>query len=90
MKGTPVNRVADAKVAQTLEEGVAVDPQPVESQPFDVTTVAPADTTSALKEREPGGLGLHLIRKMVDTLDYRYENGCSTIKFTKLLGQGNV
>jgi len=61
-----------------------------ELQPFDVTTAAPADTTSTLAERIPGGLGLHLIRKMVDTLDYHYENGCSTITFTKLLGQGNV
>ena len=50
----------------------------------------PADTTSTLAERKPGGLGLHLIRKMVDSIDYHYENGCSKITFTKLLGQGHV
>ena len=61
-----------------------------ESQPFDVTSAPPADTTSTLAERKPGGLGLHLIRKMVDSIDYHYENGCSKITFTKLLGQGHV
>ena len=61
-----------------------------ESQPFDVTKARPADTSSPLEERKPGGLGLHLIRNMVDTIDYRYEKGCSKITFTKLLGQSNV
>ena len=61
-----------------------------ESQPFDVTSAPPADTTSTLAERKPGGLGLHLIRKRVDSIDYHYENGCSKITFTKLLGQGHV
>jgi serine/threonine-protein kinase RsbW len=61
-----------------------------ESQPFDLTKAAPADTTSPLESREPGGLGLHLIRKMVDTIDYRYADGISRVTFTKLLGNRDV
>jgi anti-sigma regulatory factor (Ser/Thr protein kinase) len=61
-----------------------------ESEPFDITRANPADTTSPLEKREPGGLGLHLIRKMVDRIDYKYADGCSKITFTKLLGLSDV
>lgn len=39
---------------------------------FDVSRVPPVDTTLPLEQRQPGGLGLHLARRMVDTLHYEY------------------
>jgi phosphoserine phosphatase RsbU/P len=39
---------------------------------FDVTRARPVDINAPLEEREPGGLGLHLIRKMVDAITYQY------------------
>jgi phosphoserine phosphatase RsbU/P len=54
-------------------------------EPFDVTRAPVVDTTKPLDEREPGGLGLHLVRQMVDTLQYEYVGGRSTITFTKAL-----
>ena len=50
---------------------------------FDVTVDREVDTEAPLEERPIGGLGLHLIKKMVDTLEYDYDNKQSTIKFTK-------
>jgi serine/threonine-protein kinase RsbW len=38
---------------------------------FDPTQVPPPDLTSPLEERPIGGVGLHLVRNMVDELHYR-------------------
>lgn len=54
--------------------------------PFDVTQSRNVDIEASLEERTPGGLGLHLIQKMVDNLQYDWENRRSTIRFTK--GEG--
>ncbi len=52
---------------------------------FDVTLPRPVNTSLPLEDRTPGGLGVHLVRQMVDSLDYTYANRCSTITFTKTL-----
>jgi anti-sigma regulatory factor (Ser/Thr protein kinase) len=57
-------------------------------EPFDVTRAPTVDTNKPLQQREPGGLGLHLVRQMADTLRYDYAERCSTITFTKALGEG--
>ena len=50
---------------------------------FDVTVDRNVNTEAPLDERTPGGLGLHLIHKMVDTLNYDYADRQSTVTFTK-------
>jgi anti-sigma regulatory factor (Ser/Thr protein kinase) len=42
-------------------------------EPFDVTRSPDVDTGRPIEERTPGGLGLHLVRRLVDSLDYRYD-----------------
>jgi len=54
--------------------------------PFDVTRTPPVDITKPLEERAIGGLGLHLVRQMADTIRYEYADGRSTITFTKTPG----
>jgi phosphoserine phosphatase len=54
--------------------------------PFDVTRSPAVDITRPLEERAIGGLGLHLVRQMADTIRYEYADGRSTITFTKTLG----
>jgi anti-sigma regulatory factor (Ser/Thr protein kinase) len=39
---------------------------------FDVTQAPDVDTAKPIEQREPGGLGLHLIRRMVDSMTYEY------------------
>jgi anti-sigma regulatory factor (Ser/Thr protein kinase) len=55
---------------------------------FDVTHVPAVDTTKPLAERQPGGLGLHLVQQMATTLQYEYTERRSTITFTKSLEAG--
>jgi phosphoserine phosphatase len=52
---------------------------------FDVTRAPSVDTTRPLSERQAGGLGLHLVQQMADTLQYDYADRRSTITFTKAL-----
>ena len=41
-------------------------------EPFDVTRAAEVDTTLPLEQRQPGGLGLHLVRRLAEGLAYEY------------------
>lgn len=54
-------------------------------EPFDPTQQREPDTGKKLKDREIGGLGIFLARKMVDHIDYHYENRQSTITVIKKL-----
>lgn len=57
---------------------------------FDIRKSGEIDITKSIHERKVGGLGLHLVKKMVDDLDYKYINGESRITFTKTSEQINV
>jgi sigma-B regulation protein RsbU (phosphoserine phosphatase) len=57
---------------EPIEAGVEVRLIDRDVDEFDMTRVGPVDIDAPLEEREPGGLGLHLIRKMVDTITYQY------------------
>ncbi|MDZ7291752.1 MAG: ATP-binding protein [candidate division KSB1 bacterium] len=59
-----------------------IDP---EVEPFDVTQTAEVDVTQPLADRKTGGLGIHLVKKMVDRLDYEYANRQSKITLVKYL-----
>ncbi len=50
---------------------------------FDVTKRRDVDIESPLQQRKVGGLGLHLIQKMVDSLEYKHSGRQSNITFTK-------
>lgn len=54
-------------------------------EPFDITKADQVDTGESLRERKVGGLGIHLVRKMVDKIDYEYHGGQSRIILTKHL-----
>ena len=54
---------------------------------FDPTEKPDVDITKPLAERVPGGLGIHLVRKMVDSLDYDYSDRQSTITIRKTLDE---
>ena len=68
-----------------IEGGVEVTLTDFDAAPFDVTRAPPVDITLPVESRRPGGLGLHLIRKLVDSIEYRHspQDRCSRITFRK-------
>ena len=59
-----------------------------EGIPFNPLKVLEADTTLSLEERQLGGLGIHLVRKMTDAMDYSYENGQNVLVVWKNINGG--
>jgi anti-sigma regulatory factor (Ser/Thr protein kinase) len=54
------------------EAAVTVRLVDIDVEPFDITAAPEVDTTLPLAQRTPGGLGLHLVRRLVDDLTYDY------------------
>lgn len=48
--------------------------------PFDVLSLPEPDTTLDIMDREIGGLGVHFIRKLSDSVSYRRENGQNILR----------
>ena len=42
---------------------------------YDPTTAAEPDITASAEEREIGGLGIFIVRNMMDSMDYKYKDG---------------
>ena len=63
------------------EHGVEVSLTDYGVERFDPTVASTVDVGAPLEERTPGGLGLYLVLKMVDSIHYEYRNRQSRITF---------
>jgi serine/threonine-protein kinase RsbW len=53
--------------------------------PFDPSSLDAVDVDAPLEERVPGGLGIHLVRALVDDLSYAYADREMKVTVTKRL-----
>ncbi len=58
--------------------------------PFDVLSLPDPDTTLDIMEREIGGLGVHFIRKLSDSVSYRRENGRNILRMEFMRAEGGL
>lgn len=56
-----------------------------DAERFDIRLQPDVDVGHPLGERQPGGLGLHLVRKFADRIDYDYDHRRSTITISRRL-----
>ena len=53
--------------------------------PFDPLAKPDPDLTLGVEDRPIGGLGIFLCKQFMDSIDYRYEDGCNILKMSKKL-----
>jgi sigma-B regulation protein RsbU (phosphoserine phosphatase) len=82
-------RGSDAPVRiglDAIDGGVALTLIDDGAAPFDITQLPPVDIHRPIEERDPGGLGLHLVRQMADSVVYEYipetRQGRTTLRIT--------
>ena len=52
-------------------------------KPFDPTTKGEVDITLSAEERDIGGLGIYLVRQMMDSIGYEYKDGHNVLTLKK-------
>ena len=58
-------------------------------KPFDPTAKEEADITLSAEERPIGGLGIHLVRQIMDKLQYERKNGRNILTLSKIINNSN-
>ena len=70
--------VADQSLTFTISD---------DGQPFDPTAAPEADTKLGLAQRRIGGLGIHLVRQIMDNVRYEWKDGKNILTLTKNTSQ---
>jgi anti-sigma regulatory factor (Ser/Thr protein kinase) len=70
-------------VLERLDREVAISLTDYGVAPYDITKVPEIKVDKPLDERKPGGLGIHLIKKLMDRVEYEYADRRSTTTFYK-------
>ncbi|MEP7207432.1 MAG: SpoIIE family protein phosphatase [Casimicrobiaceae bacterium] len=58
---------------EKIAGGLEVKLTDYDVEPFDVTAWPDVDVSAPIEQRRIGGLGLHLIRRLLDSIDYAYD-----------------
>ena len=70
---------------QRLDDRIAVSVTDFDVDRFDLRARDEVRVDQPIEDRVPGGLGIHLIRKLMDRIDYEYEGRRSKTTFVKML-----
>jgi serine/threonine-protein kinase RsbW len=73
-----------------IHNGIEVSLTDFNVERFDPTESKQVDVDAPLADRTPGGLGLYLVLKMADSINYEYHDRTSKITFTNRVAERNV
>jgi serine/threonine-protein kinase RsbW len=73
-----------------IHNGIEVSLTDFNVERFDPTELKKVDVDAPLAERTPGGLGLYLVLKMADSINYEYHDRTSKITFRNRVAERNV
>ena len=73
-----------------IDNGIEVSLIDQDVDRFDPTAAGPVDVDAPLADRIPGGLGLYLVLKMADSINYEYHGRTSKITFTNKVAEADV
>lgn len=73
-----------------VEGGIEISLTDFDVERFDPTELPDVDVDVPLAQRSPGGLGLYLVMKMVDSIHYEYRNRQSRISFIIKVSRDHV
>ena len=54
-------------------------------KPYNPLERADPDITASVQDKPIGGLGILMVKKIMDTVEYRYENGINQLTMTKVI-----
>lgn len=77
------DETGDAEIHISEEDGVVTLTFVDAGTPYDPLKKADPDTTLSAQERQIGGLGIFLVKKTMDAVSYRYEDGKNVLTMCK-------
>ncbi|HEV7123188.1 MAG TPA: ATP-binding protein [Rhodanobacter sp.] len=85
VKYNPAGRGPISLEVQCAADAVTCQLSDPDSARFDMTRLPDVDIRQPVERRHPGGLGIHLIRRLVDSIDYDHAGRCSRVRFVRKL-----
>ena len=87
MHGTPPGTSPRVDVSLVLADGGLTLTVEDDGPPFDPLSLPAPDVVASLEERRVGGLGVFLVRQMMDTVSYDRDGPRNRLRMTKRLAR---
>ena len=81
----PTEEQKDIFISANMSDNILIFVLTDSGKEFDPTKVPDADITLSAEEREIGGLGIFLIRQIMDTVEYQRIDGKNVLSMSKQL-----
>lgn len=85
----PAGTVGNVDIDAEFDDGKLTFVLSDSGTPFDPTQTGEPDLTLGAEDRPIGGLGIFLVRQIMDSVEYRYSDGKNILTLTKNIQSNN-